>query len=339
MKSIIIIPLLFITSITFSQTRELFNNEVIRFQLPVKNDTIEFLVADTVLKSKKPVLLFLQGSMPLPMYFELNGKKELFGGGIANFNLDSIRKQYHLVVISMPNTPFCVAENHLNRDYCYVPDTANASVFLKAFYQADVLENYVSRANKVIAFLRKQTWVDKRKLVVAGHSQGTHVAVVLASKNKNITQLGLFSYDSYGRVEKIIRGIRKDAETNKISWGKADSLINDRYEFNKAIHDPEFLKEHPEYLNWNSFAQSTIEILLKLEIPIYVAYGTNDNSAALSDYLPVYFDRAKKGNLTLKRYVNREHNFYGIDEKGRVNYKDKYWVEVVNAFTNWTLTK
>ena len=339
MKHLLFNALLFISLFSFSQKGELFNNEVIRFQLPVKNDTIEFLVADTVLKTKKPVLLFLQGSMPLPMYFELKGKKELFGGGIANYNLDSIRKYYHLVVISMPKTPFCVAENHLNRDYCYVPDTANASVFSKAFYQADVLENYVSRANKVITFLRKQAWVNKHKLVVAGHSQGTHVAVVLASKNKYITQLGLFSYDPFGRVEKIIRGIRKDAETTKISWGKADTLINDRYEFNKAIHDPEFLKEHPEYLNWNSFAQSTIEILLKLEIPIYVAYGTNDNSAAVCDYLPVYFDRAKKGNLTLKRYVNREHNFFGIDEKGRVNFKDKHWEEVVNAFTNWTLTK
>ena len=336
MKNLLFNALMFVSLYSFSQTRELFNNEVIRFHLPVKNDTIEFLMADTVLNRKKPVLLYCQGSLPFPLYYDLKGKKELFGGGVSNFNLDSIRKLYHLVVVSMPKTPFCVAENDLNRDYCYVPDTANASVFSKEFYQADVLDNYVSRASKVIAFLRKQTWVDKRKMVVAGHSQGTHVAVVLASKNKNITQLGLFSYDPYGRVEKIIRGIRKDAETNKISWGKADTLINDRYEFNKAIHDPEFLKEHPEYLNWNSFAQSTIEILLKLKMPIYVAYGTNDNSAALSDYLPVYFDRAKKGNLTLKRYVNREHNFYGIDEKGRVNYKDKYWVEVMNSFVRWS---
>ena len=336
MKNLLFNAFMFVSLFSFSQTRELFNNEVIRFNLPVKNDTIEFLVADTVLNRKKPVLLYCQGSMPFPLFYDLKGKKELFGGGVSNFNLDSIRKQYHLVVISMPKTPFCVGENHLNRDYCHVPDTANRQVFSKAFYQADVLENYVFRANKVINFLKKQTWVDKHKLVVAGHSQGAQVAVVLASKNKSITQLGLFSYDPFGRVEKIIRGIRKDAETNKISWGKADSLMNDRYEFNKAIHDPEFLKEHPEYLNWNSFAQSTIETLLKLKISIYVAYGTLDNSAALCDYLPVYFDRAKKENLTLKRYVNREHNFYGIDEKGRINYKDKQWVEVINSFVCWS---
>ena len=338
MKITLFLFILFISSIIFSQQRELFNNEVIRFQLPVKNDTIEFLVADTVLKTKKPVLLFLQGSMPFPMYFELKGKKELFGGGISNFNLDSIRKHYHLVVISIPNTPFCVGENHLNREYCYVPDTSK-QVFSKEFYYADVLDNYVFRADKVISFLRKQIWVDNRKLVVAGHSQGTHVAVVLASKNKYITQLGLFSYDPFGRVEKIIRGIRKDAESNRVTWDKADTLIKDRYEFNKAIHDSEFLKEHPEYLNWNSFSQPDIDVVLKLKIPIYVAYGTNDNSAALCDYLPVYFDRAKKENLTLRRYVNREHNFYGIDEKGSVNYKDPHWIEVMNMFTNWTLTK
>ena len=42
MKIILILFILFITTITFSQKGELFNNEVIRFQLPVKNDTIEF---------------------------------------------------------------------------------------------------------------------------------------------------------------------------------------------------------------------------------------------------------------------------------------------------------
>ncbi|PTT10259.1 hypothetical protein DBR27_06495, partial [Flavobacterium sp. HMWF030] len=63
-------------------------------------------VIDTVLKTKKPIFLFCQGSMPLPLFVKSKDEPMwMIGGGVANFNIEEIRKNYHLVVISMPKHP------------------------------------------------------------------------------------------------------------------------------------------------------------------------------------------------------------------------------------------
>ena len=40
------------------------------FQTTLKKDTIDFVVAETEFKMKKPVLLFCQGSQPVPLFFD-----------------------------------------------------------------------------------------------------------------------------------------------------------------------------------------------------------------------------------------------------------------------------
>lgn len=332
----IILQFIFLISISigFSQNK-IKGTSYTHFQLIEKKDTIDFVVADTNLSIRKPLLLFFQGSLPVPLFFDL-GKKGLYPSTLGNFNLNELNKWYHVAVVSMPKTPLVVGLDHLNKSYNYVKDTSNHMSFANEYLKADFAENYVNRANCVLNYLYKQPWINNDTIVLAGHSQGTQVAVMLASKNKKITRLGLFSYDPFGRVEKIIRQIRKDAVQGKITWEKADSLMNERYEFNKAIHDQAFLNENPSYLNWYSFAEPTIDKLLKLKIPIFVAYGTEDNSADLCDYLPLYFERAQKNNLFLKRYLHLEHNFFPISN-GRPDYKNGKWSTVMNDFIQWSI--
>lgn len=332
----IILQFIFLISISigFSQNK-IKGTSYTHFQLIEKKDTIDFVVADTNLSIRKPLLLFCQGSLPVPLFFDL-GNKGLYPSTLGNFDLNELNKRYHVAVVSMPKTPLVVGLDHLNKSYNYVTDTSNQMSFANEYLKADFAENYVNRANCVLNYLYKQPWTNNDSIVLAGHSQGTQVAVILASKNKKITRLGLFSFDPFGRVEKIIRQIRKDALQGKITWEKADSMMNERYEFNKAIHDQAFLNENPLYLNWYSFAEPTIDKLLKLKIPIYVAYGTEDNSADLCDYLPLYFERAQKNNLFLKRYLHLEHNFFPISN-GRPDYKNGKWSTVMNDFIQWSI--
>ncbi len=79
-----------------AQQLEIVNNQAVHFQLKDKRGDIDFLVVDTVLNQKKPVLLYCQGSMPMPLFFADFGPHGifLFGGGISNFDLPAIRKQY-----------------------------------------------------------------------------------------------------------------------------------------------------------------------------------------------------------------------------------------------------
>ncbi len=281
--------------------------------------------------------MWCQGSLPYPIY--VNSKEEgiwLIGGGITNFDISNIVKNYHLVIISMPKTPLVADEKEINESYWYFGNSNDKNIPTTEFQKADYLENYVNRGLKVLKFLKKQNWVDNSKLIVAGHSQGSKVATKIAIENKNVSKLGLFSANPFGRIDQNIRSYRKDAEQKLISWKEADKKIEEEYQTFKDANNPKILKEKPELLAWKSFSIPLIDDWINFNKPIYLAYGTNDTASDLNDIIPLYFIREHKENLTLKRYLNLEHNFFEVEE-GKANHEKPHWENVMNEFINWTL--
>lgn len=326
----------FIYSSSISQVSTSKILDFTHFRLITKKDTIDFIVSDTNLTAKKPVLLFCQGSLPVPLFFDLKSHG-IVNSTLNNFDLASMRKKYHVVCISMPKTPVLVSEKNLNRSYCYVPDTLEPNKFDDKYVQADYLENYVRRANTVLNYLINQHWVDSKNVTVVGHSQGTPIAVNIASTNKKVTKLGLFGYNPLGRIDKNIRSIRKNATLGLISWEKADTLQQEQYDFYKEVYNDDSLRKYPSINAWRSFSKSTIPLLTNLSIPIYIAYGSEDVGTDLCDLLPIYFIEKRKTNYRLKRYPNLDHNFFPVDTEGKVDYTNGKWREVMNAFVDWSL--
>src|SRR5690554_2375533 len=305
------------------------------FQLKSKKDTIDFVIADTNLTVNKPLLLFCQGSQPVPLFFDFK-EHGVYPSSLSNFDINELNKYYHVVVISMPKTPIMVGNDHLNKQYNYVTDTSNQYSYSLEYLKADYSENYINRANKVLKFLSKQKWINSDKIVVAGHSQGARVAVGIASSNKQVTELGLFGYNPNGRIDQAIRQIRKNAESGKISWEKADSLQQEQYDFFKMIQNPDSLDAHPSLTSWKSFSKPTLNELIQLKIPVYIAYGSEDIVADYCDLLPFHFIENKKTNYSIKRYPNLEHNFFPVDESGKPNHSEGKWIIVMNEFIKWT---
>lgn len=337
MKLRIFILLNLLFQIVFSQKGKIINNQSTAFEISDKNGTIEFIVFDTDLTQKKPVFLWCQGSLPYPLY--VNSKEEgiwLIGGGITNFDVSSIVKNYHLVIISMPRTPLIADEKEINESYWYFGNSKDKNIPTVEFQKSDYLENYVNRGLAVLKFLKKQKWVDNSKLVVAGSSQGSKVATKIAVANKNVSKLGLFSANPFGRIDQNIRDYRKDAEQKLITWEKADEGIEKEYQMFRDAHDPKKLEEKHELLAWKSFSVPLLDDWLNFNKPIYLAYGTHDIASDLNDIVPLYFIREHKDNLTLKRHLNLEHNFFEV-ENGRANHDKPHWEEVMNDFVTWTL--
>ncbi len=237
----------------------------------------------------------------------------------------------------MPETPLMANMSQLNKNYAYIADSTNENSFKKEYLQVDYLENYVERADKVISFLRKQAWVDKDKFVVMAHSQGTHVASELAVKNKNVTHLGLFGANVFGRIDQMIREERRRAETGKISWETAQKNMEYWYQLWAEANDPKAKETRPDLYSWKSFSKPTFEDLLKLDIPIYLTYGTRDITSDLCGLLPLIFISHGKNNLTLKRQIGLDHNFFEVDNDGIPDYSKPHWRQVVNEFIDWTL--
>jgi hypothetical protein len=318
---------------TFGQKTSIIDNKAIKFEITHENDSINFIVVDTVLIQKKPVFLWCQGSRAYPLFIKYeSGEIWMFGGGISNFDVSSITKYYHLVVISMPKTPVIANENELSNSEYISPNLEHRNDFIKA----DYLENYVERANLVLTFLQKQSWVDNSQLIVAGHSQGARIAPEIALSNKNVTHLGLFGANPFGRIKQLIRQAKKDAERGKISWEEAEKEMQKWYDLYKSANNPQEIEKYPYLISWKSFSEPRIDELVKINIPIYLACGTADVSSDFCDLVPLYFIREDKDNLTLKRYFNLEHNFFEVDENGDPDWDKPHWVEVMNEFVEWT---
>jgi pimeloyl-ACP methyl ester carboxylesterase len=304
------------------------------FQIKLKTDTINFVIADTNLTVSKPLLLFCQGSLPVPLFIDF-GKKDIWPVPLNNFNLEELNKNYHVAVISMPKTPLVAKKNQLNSGFSYVTDTADQYSYSTEFIKANDLDNYVNRANKVLKFLKKQKWIQSGKIIVAGHSQGAPIAKQIALENKNVTQLGLFGVNPFGRIDQMIRTARLNAHLGKITWEEADSRMNYYYETFKYANNSDSTKQNPNLKTLKSFSKPFYNDLLKLDIPIYIAYGTEDRIADLCDLMPLYFIAEGKNNLTLKRYIHLDHNFFEVDDKGIPNFEMAHWEEVMQEFLDW----
>jgi len=303
------------------------------FSLKSKKDTIDFIISNADLKTKKPIFLFAQGSMPIPLYADIPGQG-ITSLPLGNFDLKNMCKHYHVVVISMPETPVVVGPDHLTPWYAYTPDTSRANAMLDEFLLADNLENYVNRANKVLSFLSKQKWVDNSRLVAAGHSQGSRIVAQLAATNPKITHAGLFGFSALGRVHERVWLNYKEAMKGSVSWDELDKMQQQQYEFQQQIVADK--GEDIGLVPWKSFKGIGFEGLAKIKTPLYIAYGTEDKCAFLNELIPLYFIDAGKTNYEVKRYPNLEHNYFPV-VNGQPDYEHGKWAEVMNQFVAWAL--
>ena len=331
--------LLFITflislNFSFSQNR-VEGTDYVSFTIEEENDTIDFVIADSILNTQKPLLLFCQGSLPMPLFMDL-GNNRIIPMPLGNFDLEEMRKYYHVVVISMPKTPMIVEYKKLSDQYYYVGESGGKNP-TEEFHLADFAENYVKRANNVIDFLKSKDFIDDSKIVVCGHSQGSRVAVGIADANEDVTHLGLFAYSFERRIEDMVRKTRVQAQNGQITWEEADSIQAKSYAFYKRVHNDDSLKIRPHLTSWRSFSKPTIDALANLKIPVYIANGSEDTGCVNMDLIPLYFIEQGKTNYVVKRYPGLEHNFFPIVD-GKPDRKNGEWKNVMNTFIEWSLS-
>ena len=316
-----------------AQDRGMIGDQAHWYRLMDQHDSIDFIRLGSETNNPKPVFLFFQGSLPIPLFIDFGQKgTAIVAGGVTNFDMHAIIQQYHLIVISMPHTPIVAPESHLNSSYCYLPDPNQPRRFSAAFHASDHLDRYVERAIIVWNWLKRQSWVQQNGLVVAGHSQGSKVAGRFALREKDVERIGLFAANPFGRMDQFVREARVDAQKGKISWEQADQKMQDQYDFYQKAVDSTAVKA--VYRTTQSFSQIFLHDWLKLEIPIYLAYGTEDRTSDLCDLVPLFFIQAGKNNLTFKRYLQLEHNFFEVENE-RPNYEKAHWPAVMQAFVDW----
>lgn len=298
--------------------------DVLSYSIHTPSDTIEYIKIGTDTTTAKPTILFLQGSLPAPLIFNMGSYKHIN----LPFDHAALAAEYNIVEISMPKTPVEVATGHLNADYNYVPDTASPGSFSKAYLKGNYLENYVERAELVIADLMTKQWVLKDSLILIGHSQGAKVAAVVAVGNRQVACVALLGFNAYGRYDVYVRNERGRLRSGQVSdeecLADMDSLYQRWKDINATPNDAG--KGH---LNWTTFSINYVPYLLKIQAPIFIGYGTEDLGAANCDLLPLEFISHGKTNYTLKPYFGMDHNFFELKNGVPDRRGGAHWTEVV----------
>jgi hypothetical protein len=132
-----------------------------------------------------------------------------------------------------------------------------------------------------------------------------------------------------------VRDARKKAERGQISWAEADAEMERQYQYFRDAHHADSLATQPGLLAWKSFSESFLDDWLALDIPIFLAYGTADITSDLCDLVPLFFIQNGKTNLTQRRYLHLEHNFFETKADGRADYEKPHWHEVTSGFLKW----
>lgn len=293
---------------------------------------INYHVYKNKINDRKPLIIYLQGSTNFPLYWlNPNGR---YSSSIT-LSVDSMCNDYHIILISKPNTPFV--------DSIQIAPSGRKQYPIKEGYSKKYsLDWRANSADKVINDALKKLNIDTSTIIVWGHSEGSQVAPAVALKNKKVTHVISMMGNSLNHLYDFILNERVSALKGERSNEDAQANIDSLYvEFEKIYKDPKSTTKEwfgETYYKWSSFTlNSPIDNMLKLNIPIlYVAGGEDRHSILNMDYAKLEFLRKGKDNLTYKVYPNCEHFFMETktNESGKKEWVDH--LDEVNGFAlNW----
>lgn len=294
-------------------------------QIVYKSDTVDILVKSQTGEEliPKPLLLFCQGSLPQPLI--KYDEKGIFG--VFPFNPDSLTSDYHLAIVSKPYVPLIADVRTLGNEFTYRDSSGGFPI---AYTSRNDLDYYVGRNVKVVQFLQKQTWISRKMLIVAGHSEGSTIAAKMASVYRGITHLIYSGGNPTGRILTVI-GRERATETDITP--KAE--VQFRY-WKDVVSDPRNITSNGDsYKATYGFSIPPIHYLQKLKIPVLVCYGTKDPACPYNDYLRVEAIRQKLTNFTFQAYIGVEHNYFPVKTTGEVNYEIFNWDKIASDWKKW----
>ena len=277
---------------------------------------------------RKPVFLFVQGSLPSPII--LYDEKGPYR--VIPIQMDSLLARYHFVVVSKPGIPLTGDVRQLGPDATYTdPKTHLPPV---AFCQHNYLEYYVQRNAAVLRHLARQPWAKADNITVMGHSEGAPIVARMARHPTHISRIIYLNGNSLGRMFTMTTASTDGDTTGQFAIFRRWQTIvaaPRAYDCSQPGDSP---------LTTSSFSETKTptEDFRHCRIPVFIGYGTLDPGAISNDYLHLEMIRAGKTNFTFRAYPAVEHNFFGFTN-GKIDYDKSHWDEVARDFLAWMRAK
>ncbi|MES2274904.1 MAG: hypothetical protein V4592_02700 [Bacteroidota bacterium] len=326
MKKLIL--LLLIPAIVTAQTKKPEDFGYRHLQTVYKDLPVDILILSKKgdEKKRKPIFLFVQGSLPIPLIILDKAGKPYF---VFVFKADSLLNQYHLAIIGKPGVPVIAQDSVLTKDYVY--NDPLTKLMPRVYQQHNYIDYLASRDKEVLRFLMKQDFAAlKQKAVVAGHSEGATVAAKLALISPDVGKLIYASENPFGR---IMTEVGQERELDPTGT-KTEAIFK---EWQQIVNKPNDVSQKKGDTNKGTYQSSIppIEYLEKLTIPVLVTYGTKDHSGKFTDLLRIEMTRKHKNNFIFKCYAGLDHNYFPLKPDGLVNYDVFNWDKVALDWQAW----
>lgn len=296
---------------------------------------VNYFISKSETTSQKPLLVYLDGSGPYPLFQKL----EKGIGSTVVINFQELSKKYRILLISKPGIPFI---DKVSKNENGFPKYEPTSEYIEKLS----LDWRVNSANRVINHILENEIIKTEIVIAMGFSEGAQVVPKLASINKQIDAIMLFSGNGLTQLYDPLLSARINAAKGRLSEIEAQKQIDSLFKTYKEI------LKHPEnterkwyghtYKRWASFAKNEpLKYLLQLNIPIYLVNGSLDeNPVSSADYIQLEFIRHAKDNLTYKTYPNYSHQFNELSiENNQVVALIPKINEVMDEAFNWLQNK
>lgn len=281
-----------------------------------KLGVINFYIDTTGISQKAPLFIDINGSGGLPLCVYVKGNKfEATSTTFTTENLAHTRVKYHYIILDKPGTPFCdtLSTNKGTKEY-NVYEVIKDYKYSAEYTKRLSLQWRVEATKKVISYLIKSNYWNRRQIVAYGYSEGAQVVPALAVEDKRITHIAALAGSGLNQLYDGVLGWRVKAAKGEITQRQAQDSVDARLKeiadiyANPTATDKE-VGGH-SYLRWASFGSvAPFEQLRKLTIPVYLVAATADNSSPIYslDYVPLEFLRLGKHNLTYDACVGCNH--------------------------------
>lgn len=297
-----------------------------------KLGTVHYYVSTTSKDKQKPVLIYLDGSGPFPLFqYTPQGT-----GSSVVIDFKKLSETYHIVLISKPGVPFVDSVK-------FDPATGPEYPAPKEYDARLSLQWRVGAARMALSDVLKQRKADMKKIAVMGISEGFQVATRLAAEDKRVNRLVVFVGNGLSQFYDFLLQERISGKAGEETAAQAQENIDTLYQQIKDIYKyPEATDKYwygHTYLRWSSFGNNNpTENLMSLSIPVYIVGCSNDHNSAIAgtDYLYLESIRRKKTNILYKVYpYDHSFNEYEKDKDGKVLSAKSHMKEVIAASLEW----
>ena len=282
---------------------------------------------------KKPVILYLDGSGPYPLFQHMTRGT----GTTVPLSVKELSKKYHLVLISKPGVPLADS---------VTMDAATGIPLYRApeeYTKRLSLEWRVEAANLVLKEIREKFAVDTSRIALLGISEGFQVGAKLLSVNKSVTHAMLLAGNGLNQLFDFIILNRMQAAAGKISREQAQQNIDSLYSDYKKIYAEPTATDKTwyghSYKRWADFSNTIpLDNLMQTNIPVLVVAASEDeNTTVLSaDYIQLESIRKGKKNIDFKVYPYT-HSFSEkvTDANGQTTHMKNHLSEVMKDTLDW----